>query len=31
MRSIEWLCCRWPWVISKHVNPPQFLHFALPL
>jgi len=30
MRSIEWLCCRWPWVTPKHVKPPQFLHFALP-
>jgi len=23
--SIEWLCCRWPWVTPKHVKPPQFL------
>jgi len=25
MRSVEWLCCRRPWVTPK-----QFLHFALP-
>jgi len=30
MRSIEWLCCRWPWVTPKHVKSPQFLHCALP-
>jgi len=23
------LCCRWPWVTTNHVKPPQFLHFAL--
>jgi len=20
MRSIEWLCCRWPWVTPKHLK-----------
>ena len=30
MHCIECLCCRWPWVIPKHVKPAQFLHFALP-
>ena len=29
MRSIEWLCCRWPWVTPKHDKPPQFVHFLL--
>ena len=30
MRSIEWLCWRWPWVISNSLKPLQSLHFALP-
>jgi len=30
MRSVEWLCCRWPWVTPEQVKPPQFIHFALP-
>jgi len=30
MRSIEWLCCRSPWVTFKHLKPLQFVHFALP-
>ena len=28
MPSIEWLCCRWPWVTPNYLKPPQFLHFA---
>jgi len=31
MRSIEWLCCRWPWVTPNHLKPPQLLRFALPM
>jgi len=30
MRSIEWLCCRWPWVTHNHLKLPEFLQFALP-
>ena len=29
MCSIEWLCCRWPWVTPNHLKPPKFLHFVL--
>ena len=25
MHTIEWLCCRWSLVTTKHVKPPQFL------
>ena len=31
MCSIEWWHCRWPWVIHKSPQLPQFVHFAPPL